>query len=199
MPFREATALVTVEREGVLRGFVTTLSGKQPLVKLPIDAADAPNVYVSVLAVRGRIAKPEGTRKVDADTAVSALVDLNKPAFRLGNARLRVGWKPHRLDVAVTPDRKLYGVREQANVQIVVTRADGTPLPAGSEVAIAAVDEALLQLSPNTSWSLLDAMMGERGLEVWTATAQMQVVGKRHYGRKAVPAGGGGGHDHARR
>jgi len=199
MPFRKATALVTVEREGVLRGFVTTLSGKQPLVKLPIDAADAPNVYVSVLAVRGRIAKPEGSRKVDADTAVSALVDLNKPAFRLGNARLRVGWQPHRLDVAVTPDRKLYGVREQANVQIVVKRADGTPLPAGSEVAIAAVDEALLQLSPNTSWSLLDAMMGERGLEVWTATAQMQVVGKRHYGRKAVPTGGGGGHDHARR
>ncbi len=199
MPFRRATALVTVEREGVLRGFVTTLSGKQPVVKLPIDAADAPNVYVSVLAVRGRIAKPEGSRKVAADKAVTALVDLNKPAFRLGNARLRVGWKPHRLDVAVTPDRKLYGVREKAEVQIVVKRADGTPLPAGSEVAIAAVDEALLQLSPNNSWSLLDAMMGERGLEVWTATAQMQVVGKRHYGRKAVPHGGGGGQDHARR
>jgi uncharacterized protein YfaS (alpha-2-macroglobulin family) len=199
MPFRRATALVTVEREGVLRAFVTPLSGKQPVVKLPIDAGDAPNVYVSVLAVRGRIARPEGSRKVAADTTVTALVDLNKPAFRLGNARLRVGWKPHRLDVAVTPDRKIYGVREKAEVQVVVKRADGTPLPAGSEVAIAAVDEALLQLSPNTSWALLDAMMGERGLEVWTATAQMQVVGKRHYGRKAVPHGGGGGQDHARR
>ena len=31
-------------------------------------------------------------------------------------------------------------------------------------------------------------MMGERGVEVWTSTAQMQVVGKRHYGRKAVAA-----------
>jgi uncharacterized protein YfaS (alpha-2-macroglobulin family) len=90
-------------------------------------------------------------------------------------------------------------VREQAAVQIVVKRADGTPLPAGSEVAVAAVDEALLQLAPNDSWALLDAMMGERGLEVWTSTAQMQVVGKRHYGRKAVPHGGGGGQDHARR
>ena len=199
MPFRKATALVTVEREGVLRGFVTTLSGKQPVVKLPIEAADAPNVYVSVLAVRGRIARPDGHRKVEADSAVTALVDLNKPAFRLGTARLRVGWKPHRLDVAVTPDRKLYGVREQAQVQIAVRRADGTPLPAGSEVAIAAVDEALLQLSPNNSWALLDSMMDERGIEVWTATAQMQVVGKRHYGRKAVPHGGGGGHEHARR
>jgi hypothetical protein len=199
MPFRKATALVTVEREGVLRSFVTALSGKQPVVKVPLAASDAPNVYVSVLAVRGRIAKPEGSRKVDPQSAVTALVDLNKPAFRLGSASLRVGWKPHRLDVAVTPDRKLYGVRDKADVQVVVKRADGTSLPEGSEVAIAAVDEALLQLSPNDSWALLDTMMGERGLEVWTATAQMQVVGKRHYGRKAVPHGGGGGHDHARR
>ena len=38
-------------------------------------------------------------------------------------------------------------------------------------------------------------MMGERGLEVFTSTAQMQVVGKRHYGRKAVPHGGGGGRE----
>ncbi|MET0322956.1 MAG: alpha-2-macroglobulin family protein, partial [Duganella sp.] len=45
----------------------------------------------------------------------------------------------------------------------------------------------------NTSWNLLDAMMRQRSLQVQTATAQMQVVGKRHFGRKAVPAGGGGG------
>ena len=36
-------------------------------------------------------------------------------------------------------------------------------------------------------------MMGDRPLSVLTSTAQMQVVGKRHYGRKAVEAGGGGG------
>jgi len=36
-------------------------------------------------------------------------------------------------------------------------------------------------------------MMGERPLSVLTSTAQTQVVGKRHYGRKAVEAGGGGG------
>lgn len=42
-------------------------------------------------------------------------------------------------------------------------------------------------------------MMGERGLEVWTSTAQIQVVGKRHFGRKAVPHGGGGGRGPAAR
>jgi uncharacterized protein YfaS (alpha-2-macroglobulin family) len=36
-------------------------------------------------------------------------------------------------------------------------------------------------------------MMGRRAYGVTTATAQMQVVGKRHYGLKALPLGGGGG------
>src|SRR4030095_13939810 len=35
-------------------------------------------------------------------------------------------------------------------------------------------------------------------LESCPSPAQMQVVGKRHYGRKAVPAGGGGGRAGAR-
>src|SRR5690606_27809970 len=53
----------------------------------------------------------------------------------------------------------------------------------------------LLQLAPNESWDVLAAMMGDRPISVLTATAQTQVVGKRHYGRKAVEAGGGGGGD----
>ena len=56
-----------------------------------------------------------------------------------------------------------------------------------------AVDEGLLELMPNESWKLLETMMQRRGIEVDTATASMQVVGKRHYGRKAREAGGGGG------
>jgi hypothetical protein len=74
-----------------------------------------------------------------------------------------------------------------------VRKSYGEGLPQGSEVAIAVVDEGLLELMPNKSWKLLDAMMGRRGYEVQTATAQMQVVGKRHYGLKALPQGGGGG------
>src|SRR4030067_3627601 len=41
-------------------------------------------------------------------------------------------------------------------------------------------------------------MMGTRGYEVRTATAQMQVIGKRHYGLKALPQGGGGGRQQTR-
>ena len=36
MPFRKATALVTVEREGVLSSFVTELSGKDPVIDVKL-------------------------------------------------------------------------------------------------------------------------------------------------------------------
>jgi uncharacterized protein YfaS (alpha-2-macroglobulin family) len=195
MPFREATALVTVEREGVMRSFVTRLRGKEPIVEVPIAAADAPNVFVSVLAIRGRVRHAEPGIAKSHTAEVTALVDLTKPAYRLGIAKIEVGWRPHRLDVQVQPVRSIFKVRETADVRIHVAPDDGKALPPGGEVAVAAVDEALLNLSSNESWELLQAMMGQRGLEVWTSTAQMQVVGKRHYGRKAVPVGGGGGRD----
>ncbi|HSP98402.1 MAG TPA: MG2 domain-containing protein, partial [Candidatus Dormibacteraeota bacterium] len=183
MPFQQATALVTVEREGIAEARVVPLDAGAPRVEVPISGAYAPNTFVSVLAVRGRI----------AGTQPTALVDLGKPAFKLGIAEIRVGWRDHTLAVTVAADRPTYHVRDKAQVQIAVRTAGGQPPPAGSEVALAAVDEGLLELQPNTSWDLLEAMMGRRGYDVRTATAQMEVIGKRHYGRKAIPSGGGGG------
>ncbi|HZP92265.1 MAG TPA: MG2 domain-containing protein [Burkholderiales bacterium] len=188
MPFRQATALVTVEREGVIDSFVQPLSGASPVIKLPVKANYAPNVFVSVLAVRGRV----------EDVKPTALIDLGKPAFKMGVAEISVGWRAHELNVQVKPERDVFRVRERARVALRVTqRLGGKPVP-GAEVAIAAVDEGLLDLLPNDSWKLLDTMMRPRGIDVDTATASMQVVGKRHFGRKALPAGGGGGRESAR-
>ena len=183
MPFREATALVTVEREGVLDARIVKLSGSQPVIELPVLGTYAPNVFVSVLAVRGRVAGVQPT----------ALVDLGRPAFKLGLAEIRVGWRAHELKVTVTPERDTYKVRERARVRVKVVTADGKPPAPGSEVALAAVDEALLELAPNPSWDLLPAMLTRRALSLTTSTAQLHVVGKRHFGLKALPAGGGGG------
>ena len=204
MPFREATALVSVLRDGVIDSFVTTLSGKDPVVAVQLKRGYAPDVYVSVLAVRGRVA---GWRLWLADlarrwdlpwlsrdaAAPTALVDLARPSYRFGMAKVRVGWDDHRLGVRVTSDSATYAVRKVATTTVQVTPPKGRPLPARSEVAFAAVDEALLQLRKNDSWDVMTAMMADRPVGVLTSTAQTQVVGKRHYGRKAVAAGGGGG------
>jgi hypothetical protein len=183
MPFKEATALITIEREGVMESWVRTLSGEKPVIEVPVKGSYAPNVFVSALVVRGRV----------NDVQPTALVDLGKPAYKLGIGEIMVGWKEHELKVNVNPDRPVYKVRGKAQVKIRVRTVDDKAPPAGSEVALAAVDEGLLELMPNKSWDVLPAMMGRRGYEVKTATAQMQVIGKRHYGLKALPSGGGGG------
>ena len=185
MPFRKATALITTEREGVGEAFVRELSGKEPMVEIPVKGNYAPNMFVSVLVVRGRVAGAQPT----------ALVDLGKPAYKIGIAEIQVGWKAYELKVSVSADRPVYKVREKANVNINVATPEGKAPPTGSEIAIAAVDEGLLELAPNESWKLLDAMMGKRSYGVQMATAQMHVIGKRHFGLKALPQGGGGGRE----
>jgi uncharacterized protein YfaS (alpha-2-macroglobulin family) len=209
MPFREATALVAIEREGVIATKLVTLRGREPSVELTVEPGWGPNVYVSVLALRGRIREtpwysfftwgwrePTGWwasfrgdgRDVPRPTA---MVDLAKPAFKLGVAQIRVGLEAHRLDVQVTADKAQYQVRQKAVATVRVVHA-GKPL-AGAEVAFAAVDEGLLALAENGSWKLLETMFRERPWSVETSTGQSEIIGRRHYGRKAVAAGGGGG------
>jgi uncharacterized protein YfaS (alpha-2-macroglobulin family) len=209
-PFRFATALVSVEREGVIETQVVKLNGQDPTVSLQVKPEWGPNAYVSVLALRGRLREVpwysfftwgfkaprewwtafwyEGKEYV----APTALVDLSKPAYRLGLAEIRVGTQAHQIDVKVASDKPSYPVRGKAQVTISAKLPDGKPA-AGAEVALAAVDQALLELMPNDSWNLLEAMLQRRSWGVSTSTAQMEIVGRRHYGRKAVPAGGGGG------
>lgn len=210
MPFRQATALVAIEREGVLATHVVELDGNDPTLRLPVQADWGPNVFVSVLALRGRIrdvpwfsffqwgwTQPLNwyqayTNPASPAMQSTALIDLAKPSFRFGLAEIQVNDDLDQLVVKVTSDQDRYQVRDTATVTIQVTTPDGKPAANGT-VAFAAVDQALLELSPNTSWDVLPAMRQLRSYGVETATAQMQIVGRRHYGRKALPAGGGGG------
>lgn len=209
MPFRDAVALVSVEREGVLWAQQVKLDGKNPVIRVPVDAAWGPNVYVSALVLRGRLYELpwksffewgwrhpqswlQAWRENPGDIQVSSTVDLAKPAFRLGVTELRVSGQADRLQVEVLPERDVLQVREETRARVKVSLPDGRPAAHGS-IAFAVVDEALLELAPNPSWAIYEAMHPRRSLGVRTATSQLEVVGRRHYGRKAVAAGGGGG------
>ena len=113
--FADATALVTVEREGVIESWVSYISGKNPTIEVPVKSSYAPNVYVSALVVRGRVPgiKPSYT------------IDMGKPAYKLGIAEINVGWLAHELKVNVTAAQQVYKIRQKAQVKIKVTTADG--------------------------------------------------------------------------
>ncbi|MFO1292233.1 MAG: MG2 domain-containing protein [Rubrivivax sp.] len=218
MPFREATALVTVEREGVLDARVLRLDGRAPVIELPIpkgpERSWAPNVEVGVFVLRGRLREApwwslftwgwrnpadwwRAWRRENPDwRAPGASVDLAKPSFRFGVAALHIGRAQHRLDVELRTDRKQYAVRDKVRTTVRVTQA-GQPV-AGAEIAFAAVDEGLLALADNDSWRLLEGLLRERPWGVETATVVSEVIGRRHYGRKALPPGGGGGRNPTR-
>lgn len=208
MPYRDATALITVEREGVIHSEVRRLSGSDPWVELKIAKEWAPNAYISVMVLRGRLREVPwysffdwGWRepgnwwrewRASGDyQAPTAMVDLSKPSFKFGMAPIEIGQARHRLQVEVVPQQAQYGVRQSAQVKLRVTQ-DGKPVP-DAQIAFAAVDEGLLALAPNPSWQLLDGMIQTRSWGVSTSTATSEIIGRRHYGRKAVAAGGGGG------
>jgi hypothetical protein len=211
MPFREATALVAVEREGVIDTQVVTLRGDDPTFELKIDKGWAPNVYVSVLALRGRIREvpwysassagagrrrwngraPSGTKAANGQ-APTAMVDLAKPAFKLGVAALKVGTAAHELQVTVTPDKPQYTMRGKALVRVKVTQGGQagarrrTGLCRGRRRPAGAARQRQLAAAAGADPPARLGRADGHG-------AQSEIIGRRHYGRKAVAAGGGGG------
>ena len=81
-PWEQATALVTTEREGVRTHRQFALTSTQQSIAVPITEADIPNVFVSVLLVKGRT-------QADAERPTTSS-DPGKPSFRLGYVELGV-------------------------------------------------------------------------------------------------------------
>ena len=181
-PFKESNCLVTVEREGILSSFTTTLKSSNPFVNIPVTAAMGPNAFVSVLSVRGRVDAPKET----------ARVDLAKPSFKLGLTNIVVGKNAFKVPIEVSTNKKEYRTRESVQVKIQIPNFQKS-LHFPSSYAIAVVDEGLLELASPDSWNLLESMLGTRSLSVDTYTVVSNVIGRRHFGRKSLPSGGGGG------
>jgi len=140
----EGTALVTVERESVLRSFTIALKADKPVIEIPLNEGDAPNAFVSVLVVKG-----------SKDSAR----DFKQPQLRLGYCELTVEDLRDKLAVKVAAENSTESIpvsMDGAVTQVstyrpgdevilagTVTRADGSPA-AGAEVTLYAEDEGTL-------------------------------------------------------
>jgi alpha-2-macroglobulin len=124
-------ALVTVERDSVLRSFVTRLSGNSPSIQVPVAETDAPNVFVSVMLLRGANDSP---RKIKA------------PEYRIGYCELRVARPGDKLTVQVKPLSAASRPGDKVELEADVRDVKGKPA-ADSEVVLYAVDEGVLSLT----------------------------------------------------
>ena len=180
-PWESTTALVTVERAGVISARVEHLTGTMPVLEIPVEAAWTPNVFVSVVLLRGRVAAPPDPE----------LVDPGRPAYRIGYCELSVPPRQRRLAVTVTPARPEYRPGQTAEATVTVIGADGGPRRAG--VTVWAVDAGVLELTGYRTPDLVATFYARRGLGVTTAESRSRLVGRRSYGTKGDKRGGGGG------
>ena len=93
-------ALVTVERDRVLRSFLVKLTGNAPSVQVPLTEADAPNVFVSVMLLRGANDSP---KKIKA------------PEYRIGYCEVKVARSDNKLAVTVKPSNPTARPGEKAS------------------------------------------------------------------------------------
>jgi uncharacterized protein YfaS (alpha-2-macroglobulin family) len=173
-------ALVTIEREKVLRSFVTRLEGNAPVIEVPMLPGDAPNVFVSVLLLRGADDSP---RKIKA------------PEYRIGYCELNVVNPAAQLTVYVKPARQVYQPGEQVAVSAEVLDWQGQPVR-DAEVTLYAVDEGVLSLTGYQTPDPLAFFREPRPLTVSTALTLPALLSEdpeeRDFGNKGYLIGGGG-------
>ena len=146
-------ALVTVERDRVLRSFVVSLNGNAPSVQVPIAETDGPNVFVSVMLLRGANDSP---RKIKT------------PEYRVGYANLKVARPKEKLSVTVKPAAPSARPGDKVQVDAEVRDWQSKPV-ADAEVTLYAVDEGVLSLTSYDTPDPLAFFNQPRGLGVSTA------------------------------
>ena len=182
-PWEQATALVTTEREGVRTHKRFALTSSQQSITVPITEADIPNVFVSVLLVKGR----------SKDATPDDGSDPGKPSFRLGYVELKVEDASKRLTVTAKADKDEF--RPANKAKVAVTVKDFAGKPAQSEVTLWAVDYGVLSLTAFQTPDVLKSVYVEKALQVITTDSRQRIVSRRVLTPKGGDEGGGGGEE----
>ncbi len=174
-PFQgTAEALVTVERGSVLKVEHVTLTSNSLIYKIPITEDFAPNVYVSVMLVKG----------VDANNPVAA--------FRVGLVQLAVDNKHKEIQIEITPDKAQAGPGDTVNYTVQTTDYAGKPIQA--EVGVGLTDLASLSIADPNSSPILSYFYGQQGLGVRTSSPlTINVDQLTQTVLDTIKGGGGGG------
>lgn len=181
-PLPGALALITVERYGVHRAWVQRLEGSTPVIEVPVVEGDAPGMYLSVALMSPRIEAPP-----PGNSQGGQRLDLGKPAFRLGYVPLTVVDDARRLPVEVAPAQSTYKPREEAVVHF--------SAPAGTELAVVVLDEAVLDLIRGGTeyFDPVSGFDGLHGVDVDNYSLMARLVGRTLFESKGASQGGDGG------
>jgi uncharacterized protein YfaS (alpha-2-macroglobulin family) len=145
------TALITIERDGVIDAKVKKLGAASEGLELKIDDAWAPNVYAGVALVQGR----------------QGVGDKHRPQFKMGVVELKVASDHKQLDVKVDLDNATVRPGDKVTGKIVVTKNNK---PIKAEVSLSAADEGVLQLISYATPNPMKTFYASYGLGVDAGT-----------------------------
>ena len=182
-PFRQAQGLLTLEREGVLEARLFRIEGNTPTIEVPITGAHAPNVFASVVLLRGRVHH-------DKDATG---FETGAPAFKIGYATLAVDPPERRLDVQVKSARAVANPGEKLTIKVSAQDAAGVGRPAQATLMV--VDEAVLGLTGYKTPDPLAQLNAERPLGVRTGESRLDLPFARRSRHEQIFPGGDGGED----
>lgn len=173
-------ALVTVERNKIQRHFQTDISPDNPVIKVPVTEEDAPNIFVSVLLIRGAKDSPQAVKM---------------PEYKIGYCSLNVESHTHDLAIEVEPEKPEVKPGEQTVINAVVNDGAGKPV-ANAEVTLAAVDEGVLSLMAYETPAPETFFHEDAALAVSNHTNLGSILTEdakaRMHGNKGFVVGGGG-------
>ncbi|CCQ89813.1 conserved exported hypothetical protein [Nitrospina gracilis 3/211] len=189
-PFPGAKALISVERYGVLKQWVTTFDTATPVVEFDVEPDFLPGFYLSVLVVSPRVEKPLDETGVD----------LGKPTFRMGYTRVPVKDPYKELVVTARTEKGQYKPRDTIKVALnVKPRFDAGDRP--YELAVAVLDEAVFDLlqGGRDYFDPYKGLYHLGALDLKNFSLLTRIVGRQKFEKKGANPGGDGGADLAMR
>lgn len=143
-PFAPAEGVLTIRRSGLLRTERFTMPESSYTLRIPVEEAMTPNVFVQVDLVGS-------AARVDDEGNTLANVP-KRPAFASGEIKLAIEPSARRLSVKATPRETVLEPGAETLVDVEVKDAQGRNV-AGTDTAVIVVDESVLAL---TSYKLAD-------------------------------------------
>lgn len=185
-PYPGATALVTVERYGVLDQFVQKLDGSTPVIEIPVKPDYMPGFYLSVLVTSPR---------VDTPPPELGQVDMGKPAFRMGYVTIPVTDPYKEIKVTAKADQDVYRPRDKVKVTLNAVplhkNKDNQPV----EIAVAVLDESVFDLlsGGKSNYDPYKGFYGLDALDMRNYSLLYRLLGRQKFELKGANAGGDGG------
>lgn len=135
-----AMALVTVERLGILDQWVTELEGSHDVIDIPIRQDFAP-------VVRATATVTTANSNIKPSSYFGAVDKQGYPASWSQSVQLRIKDATRRLDVQVATDKEIYEPGDRVKVSIAVNDESSIRNPPTVELAVAVVDQGVLEVS----------------------------------------------------